>query len=161
MATRDWWPQWDKIENQPNVANAIPGDVRVSLDVRHACDAARTAAVEKLYGRRRSDRFRTRAFGELPASSESAGSPDGSRILPQLANAVQAAGYPVHRMSSGAGHDAMIVAPHVPSTMLFIRSPGGVSHIPKESVNESDVAAALTAGLRFFHDLESAHWLTW
>jgi allantoate deiminase len=60
----------------------------------------------------------------------------------------------MHRMSSGAGHDAMIVAPHVPATMLFVRSPGGVSHSPKESVHEADVEAAFGVGLQFFKDLE-------
>ena len=37
----------------------------------------------------------------------------------------------------------MILAPHVPTTMLFVRSPGGLSHHPEESVREEDVKAAL------------------
>jgi len=37
----------------------------------------------------------------------------------------------------------MIVAQHVPTTMLFVRSPGGISHSPAEDVREQDVAAAL------------------
>jgi allantoate deiminase len=57
-------------------------------------------------------------------------------------------------MASGAGHDAMILAPHVPSAMLFLRSPGGISHHPDESVVTDDVAAALEVGHRFIDDLE-------
>jgi allantoate deiminase len=60
-------------------------------------------------------------------------------------------------MMSGAGHDAMIVAPHIPSAMLFLRSPGGLSHHPDESVLAEDVDAALQAGLRFIASLEAAH----
>ena len=41
---------------------------------------------------------------------------------------------PVHRMTSGAGHDAMIVARRMPAAMLFLRSPGGISHHPDETV---------------------------
>ncbi len=43
----------------------------------------------------------------------------------------------------------MILAPRMPVAMLFVRSPGGVSHHPDEAVAEADVAAALTAGIRF------------
>ena len=56
-------------------------------------------------------------------------------------------------MTSGAGHDAMIVARRVPSAMLFLRSPGGLSHHPDESVLPEDVAAAFAAGLEFLRSL--------
>jgi allantoate deiminase len=49
-------------------------------------------------------------------------------------------------MVSGAGHDAMILAKKVPAAMLFLRSPGGISHHPEESVLEEDVDAALAVG---------------
>jgi allantoate deiminase len=60
-------------------------------------------------------------------------------------------------MTSGAGHDAMILAPHVPSIMLFLRSPGGISHHPGESVLPEDVEAAIDAGRRFIERLEAKH----
>jgi allantoate deiminase len=63
--------------------------------------------------------------------------------------AVAAAGYPVHRMVSGAGHDAMIMARKVPASMLFLRSPGGISHHPDEAVLQEDVTAALAVGMKF------------
>jgi allantoate deiminase len=56
-------------------------------------------------------------------------------------------------MSSGAGHDAMILAAHIPAAMLFIRTPGGLSHHPDESVAESDVAVALDVGAKFLEEL--------
>ena len=49
-------------------------------------------------------------------------------------------------MVSGAGHDAMILAARVPAAMLFLRSPGGISHHPDETVLDDDVAAALAVG---------------
>ena len=66
-----------------------------------------------------------------------------------LVRAVEAAGYPVHRMVSGAGHDAMVMARKVPASMLFLRSPGGISHHPEESVLPEDVTAALAVGMKF------------
>jgi len=63
-----------------------------------------------------------------------------------LEQAVQHSGVSPHRMFSGAGHDTMILARRVPAAMLFLRSPGGISHQPEESVRVDDVAAAIAAG---------------
>jgi allantoate deiminase len=78
------------------------------------------------------------------------------RLTAMLARAVQAKS-PVHRMTSGAGHDAMIVAAIAPIGMLFLRSPGGISHHPAESVYAADVDAAFAAGMMFLNELERSH----
>ena len=70
-----------------------------------------------------------------------------------LADAVRGSGFKSHRMFSGAGHDAMILARRIPAAMLFLRTPGGVSHHPAETVRTEDVAAALSAGRRFLEIL--------
>ena len=56
---------------------------------------------------------------------------------------------PSRRMTSGAGHDAMILAPTIPAAMLFLRSPGGLSHHPDEAVLPQDVEAALATAMEF------------
>jgi allantoate deiminase len=56
-------------------------------------------------------------------------------------------------LASGAGHDAMIVARRLPAAMLFLRSPGGISHHPDEAVVPADVEAALAAGVEFLRIL--------
>jgi allantoate deiminase len=56
-------------------------------------------------------------------------------------------------MVSGAGHDAMILAEHVPSAMIFLRTPGGVSHHPSETVQAADIAKAVACGLRVIEQL--------
>jgi allantoate deiminase len=75
-----------------------------------------------------------------------------------LHTAAEKAGFPsrshfIRRMTSGAGHDAMIVAQRIPSTMLFLRSPGGLSHHPDESVLPQDVEAALATAMEFLTHL--------
>ena len=57
--------------------------------------------------------------------------------------------FPSRRMTSGAGHDAMIVAQRLPCAMLFLRSPGGLSHHPDEAVLPQDVEAALATAMEF------------
>jgi allantoate deiminase len=59
-------------------------------------------------------------------------------------------------MVSGAGHDAMILARKVPAAILFLRSPGGISHHPDETVLAEDVEAALAVGLRFLESWSPA-----
>jgi allantoate deiminase len=56
-------------------------------------------------------------------------------------------------MPSGAGHDAMVMATRVPAAMLFLRSPGGISHHPAESVLVEDVEASLHVGREFLLQL--------
>ena len=66
----------------------------------------------------------------------------------RLAAAVRAEHEPAP-LDSGAGHDAAVMAGLCPAAMLFIRSPGGVSHHPAESVRPEDVRAALAVMVRF------------
>jgi allantoate deiminase len=134
---------------EPNAANVIPEVARVSLDVRHSCDETRRAGVAEVLAaaeqicRRRGIALNYEQRLDQPAVALDA------RLSNTLSRSVQEAGYPVHRMVSGAGHDAMILAPHVPAAMLFLRSPGGISHHPDESVIATDVEAAIEVGLRF------------
>jgi allantoate deiminase len=141
------------ITAEPNATNVIPGVTRVSLDVRHACDETRHASVAGMLAAaeqicaRRQIRLDYRQRLDQPAVAL-----DGS-LRQTLARSVEASGYPVHHMTSGAGHDAMILAPHVPTAMLFLRSPGGISHHPDESVGWDDVEAAIEVGLEFIRNV--------
>jgi allantoate deiminase len=75
------------------------------------------------------------------------------RLTSFLVDAIEAAGMPPEQMPSGAGHDAMVMAARLPTAMLFLRSPGGISHHPAESVHEEDVEAALQVGRKFLERL--------
>jgi allantoate deiminase len=75
--------------------------------------------------------------------------PMDERLTDLLTDSIAAAGYPVKTMPSGAGHDAMVMAAKLPTTMLFLRSPGGISHHPAETVLVEDVEACLHAGREF------------
>jgi allantoate deiminase len=72
-----------------------------------------------------------------------------------MARSVKIAGHPVQRMVSGAGHDAMVIASRMPVAMLFIRSPGGISHHADESVRIEDVASSLEVGWQFLEQMAS------
>jgi len=142
-----------KIENEPNVGNVVPGCSRVSLDVRHAFDTDRRAAVADLLAKaeaiasRRGLSVTSRQLSDQPAA------PMDERLTAFLAEAIEAAGFPIKRMTSGAGHDAMVLAVRVPTAMLFVRSPGGISHHPSESVLVEDIEASLLVAQKFLQRL--------
>ena len=142
-----------KIDVAPNAANVVPGEAVVSLDVRHSNDAARAAAVEALLADANRIAARRGLGLECVRQMDQPAVPMDERMTAFLAEAIEAAGFPVKRMSSGAGHDAMVMAARVPTAMLFLRSPGGISHHPAEAVLEEDVEAALEVGRKFLERL--------
>ena len=144
-----------RIDAAPGAANVIAGRCRVTLDVRHADDAARTLTVGRLQSAADDIAARRGLTVEWSVRFDHAAVAMDPALVARLTRAVERAGVTPHVMSSGAGHDAMILAPHMPAAMLFIRTPGGLSHHPDEAVMEGDVAVALAAGANFLEELVS------
>jgi allantoate deiminase len=138
-----------KVAVKPNAGNVIPGTVELSLDVRHPLDAVRRAAVDELLAQAQAVSHRRDISFEWYTTMDEPAVPMDERITAYLAEALEASGFPVKMMPSGAGHDAMIMAGCIPTAMLFLRSPGGISHNPAETVREEDVEAALHVGCKF------------
>jgi allantoate deiminase len=138
-----------QIHVEPNATNVVPGKVMVSLDVRHTSDAARHEAVDSLIRAAYETGVRRGVQAEHELRLDQPAVPMDGALAGMF-------GPGMHHMVSGAGHDAMILAPVVPAAMLFLRSPGGVSHHPDETVLAEDVAAAIEAGVRFVRNLEAS-----
>jgi allantoate deiminase len=135
-----------KVSVQPNAGNVIPGVVELSLDIRHMSNRIRISYV-KLLTRLASTIAHRRGVEVEWVQKLDEHTVHMDRMLSaDLAAAVEAGGFPVRRLPSGAGHDAMVMATRVPTAMLFLRSPGGISHNPAETVLEEDVEAALKTG---------------
>jgi allantoate deiminase len=141
------------IEAKPGATNVIPGEVRLTLDVRHKSDETRSLVAKKL----------TELGAEIAAKRglslqwnpllEQNAVPMDKLLTSEIEAAIRNSGCEPHRMTSGAGHDAMILAERVPSAMIFLRSPGGISHDPAETVLLEDVEAAIEAGVGLLHQL--------
>jgi allantoate deiminase len=147
-----------RIEAQPGAANVIAGDCRVTLDVRHADDAVRSAAVRHLHDAAQAIAARRGLTLDWLTRFDYAAVAMDASLVARLTRAAERSRIPnpesrIPVMSSGAGHDAMILAAHMPAAMLFIRTPGGLSHHPDESVTESDVAVALVVGANFLEEI--------
>jgi allantoate deiminase len=134
---------------EPNAGNVVPGLAQVSLDVRHAHDGTRVEVVEELVELAHAIAERRALTLERTDRLDQPAVPMDERLTAFLAGAIEAAGYPPKTMPSGAGHDAMVMAGRAPTAMLFLSSPGGISHHPAETVLEEDVEAALHVGREF------------
>jgi allantoate deiminase len=143
------------LRTHPGAGNVVAGQLRASLDVRHGEDAVRHRAVDHLLAeavsiaKRRGLTTVSKMLMDQPAVTMDA------RLCALAQDAIRGIGIKPLSMVSGAGHDAMILAERVPSTMIFLRSPGGISHHPDESVRPEDVRNALAAGLAFLRNFDS------
>jgi allantoate deiminase len=138
-----------KVETSPGAGNVIAGQVTASLDVRHADDQTRQTALASLIERADFAATKRGVHVSSQTQMEQPAVPMDPFLTQLLQNAAERAGLPCRRMTSGAGHDAMIVAQRLPSAMLFLRSPGGLSHHADESVLPQDVEAALATAMEF------------
>jgi allantoate deiminase len=145
-----------KIEAEPGAANVIAAEVRLTLDVRHRTDNVRARAVDDFIHQaheiatRRGLSVRVKVLLSQPAVAMD------TFLTAEIEQAIIKTGCNPHRMASGAGHDAMIMAEKVPSAMIFLRTPGGISHDPAESVAVEDVEKAIECGLHLLDQLASS-----
>jgi len=135
-----------QLEVKPGAGNVVPGEVTLSLDVRHSEDGVRLEAVNSLKERAKSIAQTRDLTVEWQDLMNQAAVPMDESLRTLLR---EAAGGDVPFMPSGAGHDAMILGSFTPSAMLFVRSPNGLSHHPDEQVLAEDVATALGVLERF------------
>jgi allantoate deiminase len=143
-----------KLDTGAGAGNVIAGEFIATLDVRHADDDVRNAAIRHYLDYAKTAGAARGVSVSYSTSLDQAAVPMDSALTAMLGDAVaRTTGRAPRFITSGAGHDAMIVARRVPSAILFLRSPGGLSHHPDETVLPEDVAAAYAAGIEFLRRL--------
>jgi allantoate deiminase len=145
-----------KVEAKPGATNVIASEALLTLDVRHSSDKIRVRAVDDLI--RKSEEIADRRglkvhYGVMLDQAAVAMDPF---LVSQIEEAIRQTGCEPHRMVSGAGHDAMILAEKIPAAMIFLPTPGGISHDPAESVAVEDVEKAIECGVHLLHQLASS-----
>jgi allantoate deiminase len=145
------------IEALPGAPNVIPGEVRFTIDVRSGAARRRDRVAEAILARiseianARDLDLTIERIHDLPAS------PCDPALMDLMDQALAAAGQPVRRLVSGAGHDAMNMAALCPTAMLFIRCKDGISHNPAEHVDPADAEIALQVMLGFIERLAQTY----
>jgi allantoate deiminase len=146
-----------RIEAKPGATNVIAGETRLTLDVRHSTDEIRIQAVNDLVDLAKGISDRRGLTIEWSVLLEQRAVPMDSFLMNEIEKSMKAIGCLPHRMMSGAGHDAMIMAEKIPAAMILLRTPGGISHDPSESVAVEDVEKAIDCGLQLLDQLASSN----
>jgi allantoate deiminase len=126
----------------PGIINVVPSEARLSLDIRGVDEDAFRRVARDVAGfadeaaRRRAMTAEYSERQTLPAT------PLDDRLVRALEDAAEATSEPYLLMTSGAAHDTMCVAAHVPSAMVFVPCKDGISHSPLERAEPADAALA-------------------
>ncbi|MFN3304015.1 MAG: 2-oxo-4-hydroxy-4-carboxy-5-ureidoimidazoline decarboxylase [Roseateles sp.] len=137
--------------------NVIPGRCRFSLDLRATTDAARDALDADVRARLADICARRGLSFTLQPTLAANAAPSDPAWQARWEAAVAALGLPLHRLPSGAGHDAMKMHELLPQAMLFVRGGnGGISHNPLESVTVDDAELAVQAFSELLEMLRAA-----
>jgi beta-ureidopropionase / N-carbamoyl-L-amino-acid hydrolase len=129
-----------RVAARPNATNAIPSLVRGWLDAR-AADVDTLDALVETVRLRAAERARRDGTAVTMTAESTSGVVE---FDPPLRDAIATRlGAPI--LPTGAGHDAGVLSAYVPTAMLFVRNPTGVSHAPAEHATDEDCAAGVTA----------------
>ncbi|WP_051366915.1 allantoate amidohydrolase [Hamadaea tsunoensis] len=138
-----------RVSVEPNATNAIPARVSAWLDAR-AADASVVDDLVAAVTARASERA-TRDGTRVQLTPESLSGETAFDVALRDRIAERLGGVPV--LATGAGHDAGVLSAHVPTAMLFVRNPSGVSHSPAETASDDDCIEGVRALADVLEDL--------
>lgn len=126
--------------------NVVPGRCQFSLDLRAPSNAQRDRLVADVLQAAHAICERRGVTLQLQETLRASAAPSAPEWQARWEAAVAALGLPLHRLPSGAGHDAMQLHTVMPQAMLFVRGEnGGISHNPLESTTADDIQRAVDA----------------
>jgi beta-ureidopropionase / N-carbamoyl-L-amino-acid hydrolase len=126
--------------------NVVPGACHFSLDMRAPNDAQRDALAHDILQRLRDICTERGLLYQLEETVRASAAPSDASLQRRWEQAVAELGLPIHRMPSGAGHDAMKMHHVMPQAMLFVRGENqGISHNPLECTTADDIQLAIDA----------------
>ncbi len=130
-----------KIEVSPNSGATIPGKTTFVCDLRHPDPAVLDSLEARMHASMRGIAEKRGLKIEIARSINIAPLKFAQELINIVRNTANELGYPNIDMLSGASHDAMNVAPVVPTAMIFVPCKDGLSHNEAESATPEDLAA--------------------
>ena len=138
--------------------NVVPGRCKFSLDLRAPSNAQRDALERDVLAQLRAIGERRGVGLTMEETVRASAAPSASAWQERWERAVHALGVPLHRMPSGAGHDAMKLHEVIPQAMLFVRGlNSGISHNPLESTTSDDIDLCVNAFSHLLDQLATEH----
>jgi len=148
------------IDLHPNLINVIAARATLRVDLRNTDEATLRHAEAELAAYL--DELAAQQDVRIEATSLARFEPVrfDEGLVGHIESAADARGLSARRMSSGAGHDAQMMARICPSAMIFVPSHGGISHNPREYTAPAEIvqgANVLLDVLRALADAPDAH----
>jgi N-carbamoyl-L-amino-acid hydrolase len=138
--------------------NVVPGRCEFSLDIRATTNAVRDACIADVLAELESICARRGLHHRIEETIRAAAAPSAPEWQARWEQAVAATGLPVHRMPSGAGHDAMKLHEVMPQAMLFLRGGNaGISHNPLEEISNNDAELCVRTFANLLEQLAKEH----
>ena len=132
------------IDVSPNSPNVIPGDVRLSIELRDLSSETLRRLATVIAARAEQIARDTRTTIALTPSRHNPPATADARIQDTVARVAERRGLGAIRLPSGAGHDAQMMARLCPMGMIFVPSVDGISHSPREKTTWEDCANGAT-----------------
>jgi beta-ureidopropionase / N-carbamoyl-L-amino-acid hydrolase len=142
-----------RVVASPGAANAISAEVHAWLDARAPDDATLDHVVADVWAVAEQEAARHGVQVRRAQESVTRAVSFDAELRDRVTAVLAAGGQPVPVLSTGAGHDAGVLASRIPATMLFVRNPTGVSHSPAEHAEAADCEAGVTALATVLADL--------
>ena len=138
--------------------NVVPGRCQFSLDLRAPNNAQRDKLAVDVLAELQTICDRRGVHHTVAETMRASAAPSAPDWQARWEAAVQALGVPLHRLPSGAGHDAMKLHEIMPQAMLFVRGQNsGISHNPLESTTSDDMQLAVDAFTHLLNGLAQAN----
>lgn len=129
-----------RVQPIPGGTNVIASRVDMWLDVRHPQDSVTAQIVEGIHQQAQAIAAAEGCRAEMVEESYSGTVHFSPELTRTLQHAARRTSPQAPTLPTGAGHDAGILAAHVPSGMIYVRNPTGISHAPEEHVENDDAA---------------------
>lgn len=142
-----------KIEVKPNVVNVVPGQALFTLDVRHTKKDMLVKFTEELAAIINDVSEQTGVEASIDMWMDEEPIPMDRKLVEIIEEQLIENGLNYKVMHSGAGHDSQIIAPLVPTAMIFVPSREGISHNPLEYTSPEHLAAGVKALINTLHAL--------
>jgi N-carbamoyl-L-amino-acid hydrolase len=126
---------------KPNSRNVVPGEVRMTVDLRNAKDSTLSAMTAELRSCIALIERNTRVKIEIKEVVYFPPSEFAPDLVASVREGSKAFGYSHRDMVSGAAHDAVYMARIAPTAMVFVPCEGGISHNEIENARPEDIAA--------------------
>jgi allantoate deiminase len=142
-----------KIQAEPNIVNVVPGRTLFTLDTRHTDKKLLDEYTDEVIKKLNEIALEDNVGIEIDLWMNANPVPMDEKIIKLIQKQCDENGQNYKIMHSGAGHDAQIIAPFIPTGLLFVPSCNGISHSPKEFTETTDLLEGIKALSSILYEL--------